>query len=350
MSQEILETFRSQARGCIKLGSPFMGRLMTLFADRLAPGSVVADRVLNWPGNPRPEADSVPLRLAGALHALKRSGHPGLSAVYPPNDPADDALWNSVTDALSSDADFILDRLKLPPQTNEVRRAATLIPTLHLLAARFEFPIRLIEIGCSAGLNLRAEQFRLDTKTVCYGPNNADVILTPDWSGPAPEPVGPVVNERIGIDLNPLDPVRDADRLLAYIWPDQTDRISRTEAAIRTAARNPARMVATDAVDWLQDLAPEPKVLTLIFHTIAWQYLPPDRQAEGNRLIEAAGKAASRTAPIVRFGMEAAGPSAALSLQLWPSGRRIDLGHADYHGRWVEWTRASLPQEDMDDA
>ena len=29
---------------------------------------------------------------------------------------------------------------------------------------------------------------------------------------------------------------------------------------------------------------------------------------------------------------------AALSLQLWPDGRRIDLGLADYHGRWVRWS------------
>jgi hypothetical protein len=28
---------------------------------------------------------------------------------------------------------------------------------------------------------------------------------------------------------------------------------------------------------------------------------------------------------------------AALTLRLWPCDLRIDLGRADFHGRWIDW-------------
>ncbi|MFN4193591.1 MAG: DUF2332 family protein [Tabrizicola sp.] len=66
----IRQAFRQQATACAGLGSPIMERLMTGLANRLEPGDPVADRVLGWPGDPSSKSDSVPLRLAGGLHAL----------------------------------------------------------------------------------------------------------------------------------------------------------------------------------------------------------------------------------------------------------------------------------------
>lgn len=334
----VAAAFRGQAGACERLGSPFMARLMTLCADRLRRGGPVADRILSWPGDASSKGDSVPLRLAGALHALARAGHPALAAVYPPNAVSDEAFWAAVAGALDDEAAFIDARLNRPPQTNEVRRAAALIPALHLLARRFGPSIRLIEIGCSAGLNLRADRFRLDAGGTAFGPAEAALRLAPDWTGPAPEPARIRIEERIGLDIAPLDPARDADRLLSYIWPDQPDRIALTAAAIAIAAKTPARIVETDAVAWLRDPPPlSDGALTVLFHTIAWQYLPAPARAEGDRLIAALGDRATRTAPLARFAMEAAGPHAALTLQVWPRGGIIGLGRADYHGRWVSW-------------
>ena len=70
--------FRDQARSCAALGSPFMARLMDLTAERLRPGTAVADRLLGWPGDVTSSGQSVPLRFAGALHAMKRVGDPAL--------------------------------------------------------------------------------------------------------------------------------------------------------------------------------------------------------------------------------------------------------------------------------
>ncbi|MEM0949994.1 MAG: DUF2332 family protein [Pseudomonadota bacterium] len=350
MTNAVRAAFQDQSRACAKLGSPFMERLMALCATRLSPKTAVGTRILNWPGDPAANADSVPLRLAGALHALKREGHSGLTDAYPPQQVSDEALWDAVAAAFSDAPDFLHQRLDSPPQTNEVRRSAALIPALHLLAAKFGMPIRLVEIGCSAGLNLHADRFRLSAGDSTFGPAGSDVVLRPGWTGAPPSPAPPHIAERIGLDLNPLDPATDADRLLSYIWPDQPDRIVRTEAAIAIGRKDPASLILCDAVDWLRtELNPVPGLLTVLFHTIAWQYLPTAAQSDGNDLIARAGKAATVTAPLARFAMEAAGPYAALSLEIWPGQGIIPLGQADYHGRWVDWGRAPFEGDGPND-
>ena len=149
------DALRHQALSCDALGSPFMRQLLDLLADRLEPGTPVADRLFNWQGDLRPSGHSVPLRLAGGLHALVLT-HPksDLAGVYPPNSSTDDALWAAVSAALEQYNDFFQNWLDSPPQTNEVRRSAALIPAANWLAARFDLPLVLSELGASAGLNL----------------------------------------------------------------------------------------------------------------------------------------------------------------------------------------------------
>ena len=99
---DIRDAFRTQARACAGLGSPFMERLMSLCADRLAPGSAVADRVLGWPDDFGPLGDVVPLRLAGALHGLVRDEtDPEIARAYPPHEVPDDTLWAAVEGAFA---------------------------------------------------------------------------------------------------------------------------------------------------------------------------------------------------------------------------------------------------------
>ena len=95
--------FLDQSEVCGALGSEFMNQLMRLCAERDWPEGGVKDRVFGWKGDVRSSADSLPLRLAGALHALGLQGNTRLTAVYPPNTAADDALWSAVSDALISD-------------------------------------------------------------------------------------------------------------------------------------------------------------------------------------------------------------------------------------------------------
>ena len=99
MTERLREALRFQAEACADLGSPFMARLCTLLAEHLEPGTPLTDRLFGWQGDLGPRGDSVPLRLAGALHALKLQGHTGLAQAYPPHQPDDAALWAAVSAA-----------------------------------------------------------------------------------------------------------------------------------------------------------------------------------------------------------------------------------------------------------
>lgn len=311
---------------------------MRLCAQARWPDSSVTDRIFAWQGDLGPTGQSVPLRLAGALHALHLQGSAVTSAVYPPQQASDAALWAAVCDLLIHQAATIDRWLDNAPQTNEVRRSAPLIALGHWLTARYGLPMRCSELGASAGLNLHWDAYALAIGDQRFGPAAPALTLTPDWKGALPPAARPDVVARAGVDLHPLDPVRDARRLQAYLWPDQPDRQALTQAAI-TAAQTP--VTKGDAVDWLaKQLSHKSGQIDLVYSTIAWQYFPQDRQDTGAALIRAAGETARDDAPLAWFGMEsdAAPKGAALTLRLWPGDLTYAMGRADFHGRWVNWT------------
>lgn len=333
----VRDAFRSQSASCTGLASPFMGRLMALFAERLRPGTPVADRVLDWPGDPHTNADSVPLRLAGALHALKLNGL-ALAEVYPPETPSDDGLWKAVEAVLEAHEDHLLKWLKSPPQTNEVRRSAVVLAGLGEVARRYPGQdVALFELGASGGLNLLADRYQLKLPDLTLGPEEANVVLSPEWTGTLPHAQLPHVTDRQGVDLAPLNPIDATDRLrfLAYLWPDQPERQNLTELALAEARTTPVTLKADDAASWLERTLPEPntKSLHVVFHTVAWQYFPETTKARARAALVAV------KTPTIQLGMEADDqtPGAAITLTEWPSGKITPLGRADFHGRWINW-------------
>lgn len=175
------EDFSHQAQVCAALGSPFMAQLMQLCADRLTPGDPVSDALFNWPGDRSASGASVPLRLAGGLHMLVLCDKDsGLKSVYPPNTPSDDALWAAVQNALQKHSKFLLEFIKLPPQTNEIRRSSVMIAASHLLAHRFGLPMVLSELGASGGLNLLFDRYQLIVGEARFGARAPIITLAPD--------------------------------------------------------------------------------------------------------------------------------------------------------------------------
>ena len=337
----VLGAFRIQAEACTKLGSPFMGQLMSVLSQRMTSGNKVLDRVLNWPGDPRPFADSVPLRLAGALHALRLEGK-ALDAVYPPSTVADDVLWDGVSQAFKEHGDQIVEWLGSPPQTNEVRRSVVILPALALLRKKYDLPVGLYELGTSGGLNLRADLFRLELAETSIGPDHSAVILKPKWHGGTPPNKLPNVMFRRGVDLNPIDPTtpRGRLRLLSYLWPDQPERLQLTENAIQIATDHAADVDREDAGTWLEDALHDPPngQLRLVFHTVAWQYFPRQTKALAEAVLAKAAAAATADAPLARLSMENSdGKAAAVTLTTWPGGDERLIARADVHGRWVDW-------------
>lgn len=342
-SEIIRQSFIRQAKACADLGSPFTARLCTLAAERLTDDGKVGATVLGWPGNPDGTGDALALRLAGTLHALVRSGQDAaLAAVYPPHTVDDDTLWAAIEAAMRRDEAFMLERLKSAPQTNEVRRSSALLPGFLTIAALTGKPLILSEVGASAGLNLQWDRYSYHLGDFSWGQASA-VELAPRWQGPPPPQAEIKITERAGCDLNPLDPSSEDDRLrlFSYIWADQQDRLDRTAAALAMATESGLKVEKADAIDWLwKRLAtPGPGMAHVIYHTIAWQYLPPALKAEGEALIADAGSRATLDAPLARLQLEADGKpeGAAILLTLWPTGDTREIGRADFHGRWVKW-------------
>lgn len=265
-------------------------------------------------------------------------------AVYPPHNATDDALWLAVSQALTDQTDFIDTFIDSPPQTNEVRRAAALIAAGHLIASHFPNPMRVSELGASAGLNLNWDRFALDIGGTRLGPADAALTLSPDWTGETPPKTMPTVVERRGVDLNPVDPATDDSlRLRAYLWADQPPhRRTLTDAAL---ALPHAAVDKADALDWLTPRLPHVTGQThMIYTTVAWQYFPAEKQRQGLAMIKAAGTTATPDTPLAFVQMEDDGGDngTALTLRLWPNTTGNDhpftLGRVDFHGRWVDWT------------
>ncbi|WP_304613905.1 DUF2332 family protein, partial [Paracoccus sp. (in: a-proteobacteria)] len=125
----VAAAFAHQARACAALGSPLTAQLCRTLPQVLADGPV-ADRVLGWTGDPSTAADSLPLRLCGALHALVLTGQAHDLARAYDGGVVDPALLRRVLD---DHAETILSWLDSPPQTNEVARSAALIGAARFL-------------------------------------------------------------------------------------------------------------------------------------------------------------------------------------------------------------------------
>ena len=127
-----------------------MRRLLHLLADGDLYPVTLINRLNSWSGDPPPNKDNIPLRLAAGLHALVLSGQdPALKAcVTPPQQSVPLVnLRMAVQAALRNHAAHILRWLNYIPQTNEIGRSAVLIATALILERRFNLPLIVSELG-----------------------------------------------------------------------------------------------------------------------------------------------------------------------------------------------------------
>ncbi len=346
----VREAFLAQAEVCRPMGSPFTSDLCLLFAENLDHSTAVGSFCLEWVGDPSPSADSIPLRICGGLHALVLSGRDTKLAQYYPTDGGNCPPWSEIQRVLVEHEVFLLDWMQSPPQTNEVSRSAVIWPAFMEIVRLTGKPLHLLEVGASGGLNLQASRFAYDLGGIICGNKDSELRLTPEWKGDLPNVADVEIAGREACDLNPLDPTQDDDalRLQAYVWPDQADRHDRLNKAVKIARLFPAPVEKADAIVWLREKLSglRPEYCTVIYSTIAWQYLPENARAEGERMIfeDAGSLVEDKTLAWVRFEADGDTPGAGVRLQLWQGneGKNIDclLGRADFHGRWIDWWAA----------
>lgn len=347
MAGEIWEFFERQAAACRALGSPFTASVCEALARHLDDASAFGRRILSWSG--RPMADALALRAAGALHFLARSGAaPRLTRAYPPHDASGNALWSAIAAAIADHDAVLAGFLDSPPQTNEAARSAVILGGALTIAEETRLPLQTYEIGASAGLNLHFDRYFYDLGSGRWGDPAAVVRLSCAWSGAPPSLDAPLrIVDRAGCDVNPLDPARrsDRERLLAYVWADQPERLARMETALADAGARDERIERADAAEWLErrlSAPAKPGRVRVLIHTIVWQYLPSETRTRLSGLIAATGAAATPDAPFAWLRVEADSDpgSAPIASTLWPGGDERALGRADFHGRWACWRAA----------
>ena len=218
-----------------------------------------------------------------------------------------------------------------------------------LSVANGDAPLHMLEIGASAGLNLSWDKFAYKTGSWSWPARaaaNAPLIDT-EWRGAAPAYRGPLnVASRAGCDLNPMDVADPAQRtkLAAYIWADQAERIARFERAADLAIRESVRVERADAAEWVARKlsGPLPQGVTILYHSVVWQYFPEETKARVIAAIEVAatrGDANHRLA-WVRFEHDRVlgknSDNYSVDARIWPDSEHRMVAHADPHVRWVE--------------
>ncbi len=348
MSRSQPALFRQQAEACDQLGSPMYAELLTALADDLETGGPTARVLRGHEDDPGPSG--LALRLAGSIHRLVLAGEAReLAAVY----PTTGGRWSTaavpvVLDFLDRRGGEVRPLLEHAPQTNEVGRAAALVGGLLRLAAHWGHPVRLFEIGSSGGLNLQADRFRItDVSGGGWGDPASPVLLDRAWEGEPLPPAAPLeVVARGGSDLHPVDVTTEDGRLTltSYVWPDMTERHVRLAGAIELARTAPVPVERADAATYVERLEVVPGTLTVLWHSVMWQYVARDQQERVTARLAALGATATPEAPLAHLFAEPIRRTPAeehrfwVCAEVWPgAGERAFLGRMSPHGVPVTW-------------
>ena len=274
-----------------------------------------------------------PLLLMGALRAeALRAGtrYPLFEAIGAAQ-PRPEAATRDRLAAALGDAPprLFADLATRSVQTNETSRAvAWLWPAALAGGGR---PLALYDLGCSAGLNLAGDRL--------------PALWTDPRGAALPVAAGAPIALRQGFDASPLDVTRDADRawLVACVWPGETARLDRLQAAIeafRALAGDPTappRLAMSDLGDVperLDALAPGTPgpTLHIAYQTVVRDYLTEATRAAFQRRHAPLGRGrrTSITAGLGRAGSPAGhhqhGHRGTRGLWNRRRGRRPDAG------------------------
>jgi hypothetical protein len=279
---------RLQREYVLAAGSPVAGLILQSVADDIVSGG---DLAAVLPASAR-FGDFPGLRLMACVHrlALERRAPrvalrlPTLGGIAPQYASERMSFRADVVRLLLDHVPELEASLARTPQTNEPGRAALLRCALSRLDPTR--PVRLREIGASAGLNLRADLL----------PGLPDLE-----SGPLPSIV-----DRLGCDLDPVDAGTTEGRnvLTSFVWVDDVSRFERLRQALAIAAKAPARVVRQDAAGFCSSLALAEGAATVLWHSAMWVYLDPSTRSSILASIESLGRRATPSSPLAHVSWE----------------------------------------------
>ena len=325
--------------------------------DRVCRAVAESDDVLALVEEAPPRSHQ-PNVLLAAVHYLLLGGldHP-LAAVYAGTSDADPGpLFIDV--CLTHNAELLELLATRHTNTNEVGRSAILAVALNAVADRLGTPLGFVDVGCSAGMNLLCDSYRIDYGPFgATGPTDAPVRIECSVVGGSPpvRPALPSIRERVGIDLDPVDLSKDdnVQWQLALVFPD-TGRLPRTRVALATIRNEQPRIVHGDAIETVRDvvLGLPAEATAVVTTTWAAAYFSKEgRVAFREQLAEA-----SKTRPVAWISAEGGkvvdlfadiqapfdaqgAQGAVLGLAMFRDGNTETelLGFAQHHGSWIDW-------------
>lgn len=245
-------------------------------------------------------------------------------------------------------------------QTNEVWRASSILLTLRQVERTG--PLSLVELGCSAGLNLFPDRYRYrygDAPEI--GEPDSPILLSGEYRGETKPPVPstlPRVDRRIGIDRSPID--LDADDefawLVACVWPEHEERRRRLATA-RDHVRRARRELRTGGIEAVGPAlaeaagggapvlvtshrvtyfsAAERQRLAEMVHGVAREFDLDWVILEGPRVVADLTGLADHP----RFEWDRESGFVLLALVSYREGRRTErlLARCHNHAEWIEW-------------
>jgi hypothetical protein len=330
----------------LRAGSAFYAGLLERMRDDVAGGGPTREALRGHEHDRIDEWDA--FRLLAGVHRIVLEGDAeGLARHFPSTGGDGDAAaaWPEVRALIAGGRAELVEALAHPLQTNAPTRSKVLVGALCVVAERTGLPLRLLELGASAGLNLRVDRFRYEQEAEAFGPEGSPVRFVDFMTGAYPSiAAGFEVAERGGCDLHPLDATTEDGRLtlLACIFPDETERFELLEQAIAVARETPATVERADLARWAADRLTERRrgVATVVYHTIVWPYLPDEVRDGAEAAIAAAGERATADAPLALLAFEGAADEPSridTHLTIWPGGERRLLCTSGHHPSTVHW-------------
>jgi len=194
-----------------------------------------------------PPGSALALRFLGAVHRIVLQGQaPQLAACYPSAGGDSDCndSWPPFHAVVQQQAAVLGKLVHLPVQTNEVGRCAALLGGFVEFARRTGLPLRLLEVGAAAGLNLRWDHYFYEAGHEGWGDPYSPVRISNVFGDVYPHlDVSTRIEERHGCDTSPIDPSTDESALTlqSYVRPDQMERFGRLTALSMLRAVCPPR-------------------------------------------------------------------------------------------------------------
>jgi hypothetical protein len=241
-------------------------RLSSPLFSALAQSCAMDDDIAQMCSVARPGQPIGVLFMCAAQYLLFKSPGSELAEYF----PSTTVTPRPASEAFPAFREFCLDRreqmLELlasrTVNTNLVEKASALLPAVQHVSRLAGQPLTMLEICCSAGMNLMFDEYHYDYGQAGQaGSATSPVRLQCKVIGAGRPPVDsiPRITERIGVDLVKMDPASPEDRLWmeAVLYPEWNVERERLRAALSIRLTRKFRTLIGDALDVVPPLLEE---------------------------------------------------------------------------------------------